>query len=69
DSTPAAETASTSESQITVPEPFQITPATPTCRSKKGAACIPLKLCNEQNDRHPTPGTGCSATTVCCVPG
>jgi hypothetical protein len=68
DSTPAAETTSTSESQVTVPEQFQLVPATPTCKSQKGA-CIPLRLCNEQNNHHPVPGTGCSATTVCCVAG
>ena len=68
DSTPAAETTSTSESQVTVPEQLQFVPATPTCRSKIGV-CIALRLCNEENDHHPIPATGCSATTVCCVKG
>lgn|SRR5579872_2342148 len=68
DSTPAAETTSTSESQVTAPEQLQLAPALPTCKSKKGV-CAPLKLCNEENDHHPIPATGCSSTTVCCVAG
>jgi hypothetical protein len=62
------EIATPAEAPVAVPEALQIAPALKSCKSKMGV-CIALRLCNEQNDHHPVPASGCSSTTVCCVAG
>jgi hypothetical protein len=61
-----AETVTPEGTQLAVPEDLQLISARRTCRSL-GGSCIALRICNEINQHHPVPASGCSSAKVCCV--